>query len=286
MTGANLKESGPRSWLLQAADTEEIASLLVANGEAVAITRAGPLSDGKNEDAAGVVADTRGRALLAVADGFGGAPAGERAARLALSELAGAATGDGAEDSPLRALILDGFESANREILDLGIGAATTLAAVAIENGVARPFHCGDSTILVIGGRGKIKWRTVAHSPAGYAVASGWVAEREAREHDEAQVVSNYLGSPEMRIEVGPELRLAPRDTVLLASDGLTDNLRLEAVTEIVVRASSLTVAVADLAHRARAHMDTEAGKPDDFTLVAFRRRPLPAVSQPVAERE
>ncbi|MCP4200638.1 MAG: SpoIIE family protein phosphatase [bacterium] len=270
---SSVRQGDETTWLVQTDSMAEVAELELAGGEAAAITRVGPGDNRKNEDAAAIVAAGPASALLAVADGFGGAPAGERASWLAASEVAGATLGCRSEDRTIRAAVLDGFEAANRKILELGIGAATTLAAVGIEDGAVRPFHSGDSTILIVGGRGKIKWRSVAHSPAGYAVASGWIAEREARRHDEAQMVSNYLGSPEMRIEVGPDLRLAPRDTVLLASDGLTDNLRLQAVAEIVVRAPSLAVALAELAERARTQMATAQGKPDDLTAIAFRRR-------------
>lgn len=266
--------SPSRSWLFVTIDMAEAVSLRVAGGEAVVLTQAGPTSDSENEDAAAVVSGSPASTLLAVADGFGGGPAGERASHLAISEVASGAERVPSDEKSLRASILDGFEAANRKILELGIGAATTLATVGIENGVVRPFHSGDSSILLLGGRGKIKWQSVAHSPAGYALASGWVGEREARDHEEAQVVSNYLGSTEMRIEIGPELRLAPRDTILVASDGLTDNLSLDEVSNELSGGRPLLEAVGALARRARRRMDSPRGKPDDLTLVAFRPRP------------
>ncbi|MGB3562060.1 MAG: protein phosphatase 2C domain-containing protein [Thermoanaerobaculia bacterium] len=262
------------SWLFAAADVTETVSLGASGGEVAVLTRVSPSSGGENEDGAVVVAVAPDRALLAVADGFGGGPAGERASQLAISEIAASAERARTDGTTLRAAILDGFESANRRILELGIGAATTLTAVGIEEGLLRPFHAGDSTILLVGGRGKVKWESVPHSPAGYALASGWVAESEARAHDEAQVVSNYLGSSEMRIEIGPELRLAPRDTVLLASDGLTDNLSLAEVSQTLTRGPSLAASVSALARLARRRMNLPTGKPDDLTLVAFRPRP------------
>jgi serine/threonine protein phosphatase PrpC len=266
------------SWLFAAADLIETVSFGASGGKVAVLTRVSPSSDGDNEDSAAVVAVAPDRALLAVADGFGGGPAGERASKLAISEIAASAEKARSDGTTLRAAILDGFESANRRILELGIGAATTLAAVGIEEGLLRPFHAGDSIILLVGGRGKIKWESLPHSLAGYALASGWVAEAEARQHDEAQVVSNYLGSSEMRIEIGPELRLAPRDTVLLASDGLTDNLSLAEVSRILTRGPSLAASVGALARLAHRRMILPTGKPDDLTLVAFR--PLPATGK------
>ena len=79
----------------------------------------------------------------------------------------------------------------------------------------------------------------------------------------------------EMRIEVGPRFELAPRDTVLLASDGLTDNLTLAEIIALV-RKGPLTQAVAKLAALARERMSTRLpgtpSKPDDLTIVAYRR--------------
>lgn len=268
----------PARWLIGEEDLDQVAELSVAGGEAAGSTRVGPGEGRKNEDAAAIVPTGPRAALLAVADGFGGAPAGERASSLAAAALAEAVVAHRGEGKTQRAGILDGFEAANRAILDLGIGAATTLAAVSIEDEHARPFHSGDSAILVVGGRGKIKWQTISHSPAGYAVASGWVEEDEARDHEEAQVVSNYLGSPELRIEVGPDLRLAERDIVLVASDGLTDNLALEEIVDVLVRVTPLASAVEELTDRARRAMETELGKPDDCTVIAFRLGRGPAV--------
>lgn len=269
------KGSTEGGWLFLGADMDETARLDVGSGQVAVLTRVGAYNESENEDAAVVVDYPPTGALLAIADGCGGEPAGERAARIAVSELASGLASARAGEKLLRASILDGFESANREIQELGIGAATTLAAVGIENGIVRPFHAGDSTILLVGGRGKIKWQSMEHSLAGYAVASGLVDESEARGHEEAQVVANYLGYDGMRIEVGPELELAPRDTVLLASDGLTDNLMPEEIAEILVRKKLLVDAVQALAHRAQRRMKTAIGKPDDLTIVAYRQRRL-----------
>ena len=79
--------------------------------------------------------------------------------------------------------------------------------------------------ILAIGQKGKIKLQTISHSPVGLAVESGHLDESEAMHHEQRHVVSNVVGDQTMRIEVGAKLMLAPRDTVLLSTDGLFDNL-------------------------------------------------------------
>ncbi len=175
--------------------------------------------------------------------------------------------------SDLRPSILDGIELANREILDLGIGAATTLAVVEIQDRVARAYQVGDSTTLVIGQRGLIKWKSTAHSPVGYAVESGMLAEADAIHHDDLHIVSNLVGCRNMHIEIGPSRTLAAHDTVIVASDGLSDNLHLDEIVEYG-RSGKLQKRMeimAQLATNRMAQADsTQPGKPDDLTILIY----------------
>jgi serine/threonine protein phosphatase PrpC len=177
-------------------------------------------------------------------------------------------------DSNLRTAILDGVEHANRSICELGIGAATTLAIVEIKENTIRPFHAGDSTILVMGQRGKIKLQTISHSPVGFAQEAGLMDEEEAMQHEDRHVVSNVIGATDMRIEVGSNLKLARRDTLLLTSDGLLDNLQLDEIIDRL-RTGPLLEAANRLATESRERMLRPATgqphKPDDLTFVVFR---------------
>ena len=74
-----------------------------------------------------------------------------------------------------------------------------------------------------------------------------------------------------MRFELGSALTLAPRDTVLLGSDGLFDNLDAGTIVELV-RAGPLDRAAQALAESGRAAM--ERSKPDDMTFILFRLEP------------
>ena len=254
---------------LQEADVQPIAS-----GVAAVYTKRCPEKETPNEDAATLILCGPESGVIAVADGFGGQPAGEQAARIALQSLAGAVERALADDGTLRAGILDGFESANEAVKELGVGAATTLVALEIDAGRARSYHVGDSMALAVGQRGKLKLQTISHSPVGYAVESGWLPEDEALHHKDLHIVSNMVGSPEMRIEIGPNLRLRPRDTVLLASDGLFDNIPAQEVADLI-RTGLLTDVAAQLAAECDRRMQApEAGqpsKPDDLTFVLFR---------------
>lgn len=86
--------------------------------------------------------------------------------------------------------------------------------------------------ILVTGQKGKIKLHTISHSPVGYVVHAGLLDETEAMHHEDRHLVSNIIGSKDMHIEVGSTAELVPRDTLVMASDGLFDNLHLEEIAE------------------------------------------------------
>ncbi len=258
-------------------DMDRVAVLPVAGGCVALSTHRCPEKPTPNEDCALVAPLGSEAAVIAVADGLGGQRAGAEASRIALQSLASTLERAGGAAVPLRAAVLNGIEAANRAVLDFGGGAATTLALVEIQGNRIRPYHVGDSVILVVGQRGRMKWQTIPHSPVGFAVEAGVLDELEAMHHEDRHVVSNFLGSNEMRIEMGPHIELAPYDTLLIASDGLFDNLHLD---EIVarVRSGALPAAVARLVADAQRRMaGLEAGapsKPDDLTVLAFRRRP------------
>ena len=86
---------------------------------------------------------------------------------------------------------------------------------------------------------------------------AGLLDESEAM-HRGAPPVSNVLGLPDMRIEVGSQRRLAARDTLLLASDGLSDNLRTEEIVALL-RTGPLDAACDRIAELARARMHAPA---------------------------
>jgi serine/threonine protein phosphatase PrpC len=234
-----------------------------------------PGKETSNEDAAALIPCEGEAAVLAVADGLGGGPAGEHAASLALNTLKDAVQQGSGDGMMLRTAILNGIEAANRAVLAMGSGAATTLAVAEILDATVRPYHVGDSLILVVGQRGKTKLQTTSHSPVGLAVEAGFLDEQEAMYHEDRHLVSNVVGSAEMKIEIGPAVKLAPRDTLLLASDGLLDNLHMEEIIERI-RKGPLEQAAARLAADARHRMTQPEGnwpsKPDDLTFVAFRR--------------
>lgn len=232
-----------------------------------------PGKESANEDCAGWIRIDRERWVFLVADGLGGLPAGDGASQLAVSVILDRLAGrTGTED--LRGAILSGIDLANSAILDGGSGGATTLVALEFDGKQVRPYHVGDATILVTGQRGLVKFQTVSHSPTGYLEEAGLIDEQGAMLHADRHYVSNVVGSDNMRLEIGPQIKLGKYDTVVMASDGLSDNLPQEEVVELI-RTGHLEKSLERLANRCRTVMVSEheePAHPDDLTILAIRR--------------
>jgi serine/threonine protein phosphatase PrpC len=244
------------------------------HGMAAVFSARAPNKETANEDSAALIPVDERRGVIVIADGVGGHSDGAKASRLAIDALVSALLQVDEPDSELRSAILHGIDDANRAVRALATGAATTLAAVDVHGSTIRPYHVGDSLILVTGQRGKLKLQTISHSPVGYALESGLLDESQAMQSDERHLVSNVVGSADMRIEIGPRLKLARFDTLLLASDGLSDNLAAEEIVE-GVRQGPLEQRAAQLMARCTARM-REGGHPDDLTAILYRRSASP----------
>ena len=274
--GTALRERRLASQFVSECEPGQPIELGLGAFEAAAYTRVAPGKGSGNEDRAAVFPLGPQQIVLAVADGLGGMPAGDEAAQLAIEELGRrlscATHGDG-----LRATIIDAVEHANQRILELGVGAGTTLAVVEIDGDRLRTYHVGDSAVLVVGQRGKHKLETIAHSPVGYLVAAGLVDADEALHHHDRHFLSNHVGASDMHIEVGSPIRLAPRDTVLVASDGIFDNFRMSEIID-GIRKGKVIAAARTLAMTCQERMLSEPdgvtpAKPDDATFVLARRK-------------
>lgn len=243
--------------------------------EAVVCSISKPGRDGPNEDAAALIGLGDGVVVAIVSDGAGGHPGGAEAAGLAVEAVCASVASVGNDLGSLRGAIINGFEDADRAINSLGTGAAATLVVVEVQGGKMRAYHAGDSMVLVTGQRGRIKWQNIPHSPVGYAVEAGLLDRGDALHHEDLHIVSNLLGVQDMRIELGPQVSLAARDTVVLASDGLSDNLHFEEIVERVRkgplrRAGEALVALGK--KRMELPTDDAPSKPDDLTFVILRR--------------
>jgi serine/threonine protein phosphatase PrpC len=246
----------------------------VPMGSIVGLSLRCPEKDGPNEDCAFAASYGSDSLVLAVADGAGGLPAGHKASGAAIQALADSLRQSAADALKLRTAVLNGIEAAQTAVLSLSNGSATTLTIVAIEPDSVRCYHVGDSAALIVGRRGKLKLETIPHSPTGFAVEAGFLDASDALFHEHRHLVSNFIGDSEMRIELGKTLVLAPKDTVLVASDGLFDNLQQHEIVE-TIRSGPIAKAAGRLAAMARQRMmkpePSLPSKPDDLSLLLFR---------------
>jgi len=235
-----------------------------------------PGAERVNEDGVALIPTGESSCVIGLADGMGGGREGEKAVRLTLRSLCDEVRSAVVRDGDLRAGILNGFERANHEVADLGIGAATTLTVAELAGETVRVCHVGDSEAAMVGQRGKLKLNTVSHTPAGYGKEAGLLSEGEAMRHAERHLLLNAIGVAEMRIELGPRRRMAPRDTLVLGSDGLFDNWTLDEIGQRI-RRGRLDGVARDLLEatleRMRRASTERPGKPDDLSFVLVRRQ-------------
>jgi len=252
---------------------EAVSRYRFLNGEVALFTHVSPDKTGANEDAMALVPAGRQQGALIVADGVGGHAASSEAARLAVDNLIGTLSRT-SDQYVMREAILDGIENANKAVLEMRTGAAATLAVVEIDGHTARPYHVGDALILITGQRGRVKFQNIPHSPVGYAVESGLIDADEAVHHEERNIVSNVIGDTTMRIEIGPTISLGARDSVLVSSDAVSDNLYANEIIAII-RAGPLHRAAQKLVTSCRQRMASTdpgtPGHPDDMSFILFR---------------
>ena len=261
--------------LLGGTTEQERHHVAVGGGAVVAFTAPSPQRTTENEDAVAVIPYGPQAAVMVVADGAGGLPAGSAASQTAVRTLIERLEIASEDTAVLRTAILDGIEAANAAVLNLANGAATTLTVITIQGLTARAYQIGDSEAIIVGQRGLIRLQTPVHSPTGQAVEAGFLNEREALHHHERHLVSNFLGTPNMRIDIGAEVELQARDTVVVASDGLMDNVLVAEIAERVRKGplDKASDAIIGLARRRMAGTASEQpSKPDDLSVILFRK--------------
>lgn len=244
----------------------------IAAGQVVAFATRRPQANRPTEDSS-LVLPINGNLLLAVADGAGGHSLGGEASEAAIAALTDRLYREPAIDG---ALISEAFAAASSAVLRLGREAITTLVVALVANGEVRTWHCGDSTALLTGQRGRRKLRTIDHTPPGLRAGEGTLSFDDVHLDAERHLLVSALGIEPLHIEHTGPVRLASRDTLVLASDGLFDNL-LDGEIADLVRKGPLLGSVRALTDRALQRMRRSngdvSGKPDDLSLLVFRPR-------------
>ena len=242
-------------------------------GQACVFSCASPVKFTGNEDCGAVYPGLNGDCLLVVADGIGGYANGARASMHVTTALEKSISLDAPIAERLEH-ISNSLEKANEEIIQRNTGEGTTVAVVHVDNEQIHTCHAGDSDILLISHEGEVKYKTLAHSPVAEAQEMGLIDEHAAIHHQGRNFISNYLGDHEMFLAMSEGIDYEKSDTLLLASDGLFDNLYQDEIIEIAMK-ENLENAGAQLADLARERMKgldpALPSKPDDLTFVLFR---------------
>lgn len=216
--------------------------------------------------------------LFVVADGMGGAQAGEVASLTAIQAFqSGLPDGDPAE--AIERLIA----VANRNIHDQahndpslsGMGTTITVAVVDSETEQVVIGHVGDSRAYRLRD-GIIQRLTKDHSLVEEMRRRGQITEEQAEDHPQRSIITRALGpEPEVQADMAA-VPSEPGDVFLLCSDGLTTMIGDERIREILMGATTLDAAARTLVDEAN-----RAGGRDNITVIVFQvedpARPLPS---------
>ena len=205
--------------------------------------------------------------LFAVADGMGGHAGGEVAARLAVDTLT-VAFGR----KPTGAGLSEAVTEANRVVFEhsldnpdlRGMGTTMTAAALVNEDGrdVIALVNVGDSRSYRFHD-GQLVQVTVDHSLAEEMVRSGEISESEAAVHPHRHILTRALGVSEDVVVDLWRIQASRGDRFLLCSDGLTNELELPQIGEVLATVPDPQVAADLLVRAARTH-----GGSDNITVV------------------
>ncbi|MCC6801467.1 MAG: Stp1/IreP family PP2C-type Ser/Thr phosphatase [Anaerolineae bacterium] len=195
--------------------------------------------------------------VAVVADGMGGAVAGEEASRIAVETLQQGKFLDSPDESPLQLdndqavnWLCESIRHANTNIVERassnpelrGMGTTMTLAFIRGFNAIIA--HVGDSRAYMIDGHTRrITQITADHSFVEALVAAGHLTHEQAEEHPMRNVLYRALGqSDDVDVDVY-EAHLRPGDRIVLCSDGLTRHVKSTEIATIIMEDDDLEVA-------------------------------------------
>ncbi len=206
--------------------------------------------------------------LFAVADGMGGAQAGEVASKLAAGVLEASTAGALAGPERLASLIRE----ANRRVFERSVadpstsGMGTTMTVALAEGRVVAIGHVGDSRAYLLRA-GRLEQLTEDHSLVNELLKTGKLSPEEAEVHPQRSVITRAVGTdPEVDVDAFT-VEVEDGDVFLLCSDGLTDMVGDADIFEVLdSHADDL-----DRATRALVSAANRGGGEDNVTTVAFR---------------
>jgi PPM family protein phosphatase len=223
--------------------------------------------------------------FFAVADGMGGARAGEVASQLATEAFGGESDPSEPAEGQLARIVRD----ANRRIYELASsdesrrGMGTTLTAAKIEGDEVSIGHVGDSRAYRLRDEA-LEQLTRDHSLVAELERTGQISPEAAEHHPQRSIITRALG-PEPDVDVDTYTVTGREgDVFLLCSDGLTGMVSDDEVASILRSADGLQAAAETLVRAAN-----QSGGKDNITVVLFRlgdRGAEPAEDQDAPGRE
>jgi PPM family protein phosphatase len=206
--------------------------------------------------------------LFAVADGMGGAQAGEVASQLAAAALRDGNGGSGDAQEQVVSLIQEAnrrvWQRANEDAAASGMGTTVT-AAIVDPDGRVTFGHVGDSRAYVLRGE-KLEQLTEDHSLVAELVRRGELSPEEAESHPQRSVITRALGTdPDVDVDTF-SVQATPGDVFLICSDGLSSMID----DETMRRAIADNRADLDGAARALVNAANRGGGEDNITAILF----------------
>jgi protein phosphatase len=209
--------------------------------------------------------------LAAVADGMGGAQAGEVASATAADELRSLTDGgpwqtDRSADDALKQAVLE----ANRRIREMAAGdkslegMGTTVTALLSDGDVVHLAHVGDSRAYLLRG-GELSQLTEDHTLVQELVKQGKLRPEDAKRHPQGSIITRALGADaDVQVDTAT-FKIVPGDRLLLCTDGLTAVVDPTTIRNVLLRTRDPQQAAERLVA-----MANEQGGPDNVTVVVL----------------
>jgi protein phosphatase len=205
--------------------------------------------------------------LFAIADGMGGAQAGELASSLAAGAVREDEAAAGSGERRVAELIQEAnrrvYERSSQDAAASGMGTTMTVAFVGEAN--VAFGHVGDSRAYLIRD-GKLEQLTEDHSLVAELVRSGKLSPEEAETHPQRSVITRALGTdPDVDVDTF-SIETAPGDLFMLCSDGLTSMVE----DDVILRTIEKNRDNLQTAAKALIRAANKGGGEDNITVVFF----------------
>ena len=235
----------------------------------------------QNEDS---FLELAGRGVFAVADGVGGAQAGDVASQMAV-EIIGEAFANARPNSDAEEVMKAAIDQANSAIFQMSHDLAqlstmaTTVVALHVAGNIATIGHVGDSRLYRLDGHGNLYRETQDHSVVEEEVRAGRMTQEQAANHPSRNVISRALGA-ESTVEIDMKtIMFEPSASFLLCSDGITRHIEDNEIRNLLAFGGTPT----EICEQMKS-ICYERGAEDNLTAVIVRIGTEAAVAPEVSD--